>query len=71
MNKNKLKHQMLREIESALEVVTSKMVILEALDQDSSCSGCCDLIDQLFMMHGSLDTLKKSTQRATLVVPVG
>ena len=70
MNKNKLKHQMLQEIESALEVVTSKMAILEALDQDSSCSGCCDLIDQLFMMHGSLDTLKASTSRAKLVVPV-
>ena len=71
MNNNKLKTEMLQEVESALEVVTSKMAILEALDKDSSCSGCCDLVDQLFVMHGSLDTLKKATQRATLVVPVG
>ena len=62
---------MLREVELALEVVTSKMNILDALDRDGSCSGCCDLVDQLHSMTGSLDTLKKATQRATLVVPVG
>ena len=71
MNNNKLKTEMLREVELALEVVSSKMNILDALDQDSSCSGCCDLLDQLTTMTSSLDALKKATQRATLVVPVG
>ena len=71
MNNNKLKHQMLREIESALEVATCKMNILDALDRDGSCSGCCDLVDQLYSMTGSLDTLKKAAHRAIQVVPVG
>jgi hypothetical protein len=71
MNNNKLKTEMLREVELALEVVSSKMNILDALDQDSSCSGRCDLVDQLHLMTGSLDTLKRATHRATLVVPVG
>ena len=71
MNNNKLKTEMLREVELALEVVTSKMNILDALDRDSSCSGCCDLVDQLQTMIRSLDTLKRATQRATRVVPVG
>ena len=61
---------MLQEIGLALEVVSSKMSILEALDQDSSCSGSYDLVDQLYTMTNSLDALKKATQRAELIVPI-
>ena len=70
MNNNKLKYRMLQEIGLALQTVSSKMNILDALDQDISCSGCHDLHDQLYTMTSSLDALKKATQRAELIVPI-
>jgi hypothetical protein len=50
MNNNRLKHLILNQIASSLDVVSSKIAILEALDNDSSDSGHGDLNDQLLTM---------------------
>jgi len=68
MNNDDLKRQVLNEIESAVKVVSDKLAILEALDNDSSTSGCCDLHDQLISLSVSLETFEKATSRAKAVV---
>ena len=69
MNNNRLKHLILNQIDSALDVVSSKIAILEALDSDSSDSGHLDLNDQLLTMFRAADTLHGATMRASTVVP--
>jgi hypothetical protein len=64
MNNNRLKHLILNQIASSLDVVSSKIAILEALDNDSSDSGHGDLNDQLLTMFRSADTLHGATMRA-------
>ena len=69
MNNNRLKHLILTQIDSALDVVQNKIDILDALDSDSSDSGHGDLHDQLLTIFRANKTLQEALMRASAVVP--
>ena len=69
MNNNKLKHQTLKQIGDLVDDLSSKLVILEALDEDSTCSGSYDLHDQLTTMFNCRRDLDRCLVRSHKIVP--
>ena len=69
MNNNKLKHQTLKQIGDLVDDLSSKLAILEALDEDSTCSGSYDLHDQLTTMFNCRRDLDRCLVRSHKVVP--
>lgn len=69
MNNNKLKHRVLGEIGDLVDDLSSKLAILEALDEDTTCSGSYDLHDQLTTMFNCKRDLDRCLVRSHRVVP--
>ena len=69
MNNNDMKMQTLQEMTRLLVQMSGKVNVLNALDKDSSASGCADLHDQLTTMFKVQSEFEKVVSRATDVVP--
>ena len=69
MNNNKLKHQTLEQIGDLVDDLSSKLAILEALDEDSTCSGSYDLHDQLYHLKQDLEHVGDLLVRSQKIVP--
>lgn len=70
MTNDQMKHQVLKELRQLAGAMGDKLVVLEALDGDSTASGCRDLNDQLTTLTKSLAQLVATLDRAQRVVPV-
>ena len=69
MNNNKLKHQTLEQIGDLVDDLATQLAILEALDEDTTCSGSYDLHDQLTTMFNCRRDLDRCLVRSYKIVP--
>jgi len=69
MNNNKLKHQTLEQIGDLVDDLATQLAILEALDEDTTCSGSYDLHDQLTTMFNCRRDLDRCLVRSHKIVP--
>ena len=69
MNNNKLKHQTLEQIGDLVDDLATQLAILEALDEDTTCSGSYDLHDQLTTMFNCRRDLDICLVRSHKIVP--
>ena len=69
MNNNKLKHQTLEQIGDLVDDLATQLAILEALDEDTTCSGSYDLHDQRTTMFNCRRDLDRCLVRSHKIVP--
>ena len=69
MVNDKMKLQVLAELETLVEAANAKVMVLAALDADVTTTGVGDLQDQLSTLVNQLDGLAGGVERAKQVVP--
>ena len=68
-NNNEKKRQVLEHMDELMKAFTDKLKILEALDDDETCSGCKDLNDQIDTFWQHQTKLKQALARGKDVIP--